>query len=246
MKLNCDLGESFGIWNMGMDEQVMPHIHMANIACGFHASDPVVMLNTLQLAAAQGVEIGAHPGYPDLAGFGRRSMQCSEAEIRGLLLYQISALAGMAKVSGTEVTYVKPHGALYNDMMRDDKLLSVMLKAVSEYDKGLKFVVQATVKNDHYRELAAKYGVDLLFEVFADRGYDDSGLLLSRSLPDSVFHEQDEILNRINQLLEDGSVATSSGKHINLEPDTICVHGDNEQSVRLVSDIRKAVDGLSN
>ena len=246
MKLNCDLGESFGAWKMGMDEQVMPHIHMANIACGFHASDPVVMEETLQLAVQHGVEVGAHPGYPDLSGFGRRSMQCSKAEIRGILLYQISALSGMAQVCGAEVGYVKPHGALYNDMMRDDALMTHILETVADFDQGLKLVVQATSRNDFYRKLAAEHGIELLFEVFADRAYDDDGLLLPRSKPGAVFHDKNAILSRIEQLQKDGCVTSVSGKQIKLEPDTLCVHGDNEQSVQLVSDIRKAVDEISN
>lgn len=246
MKLNCDLGESFGTWKMGMDEQVMPHIHMANIACGFHASDPVVMEKTLKLAAENNAEVGAHPGYPDLMGFGRRSMKCSTEEIRGLLLYQISALSGMAKVSGTQVSYVKPHGALYNDMMRDDSLMKLIMETIAEYDQSLKLVIQATGKNVFYRDLAEKTGVKLLFEAFADRGYDDQGLLLPRSEVGAVFHDKESILSRVRQLLLEGSVTSVTGQKLDLQPDTLCVHGDNEQSVQLVAEIRKAVDELSN
>lgn len=246
MKLNCDLGESFGTWKMGMDEQVMPHIHMANIACGFHASDPVIMEKTLKLAVENNAEVGAHPGYPDLMGFGRRSMKCSTEEIRGLVLYQISALSGMAKVSGTQVSYVKPHGALYNDMMRDESLMKLIMETIAEYDQSLKLVIQATGKNDFYRDLAEKTGVNLLFEAFADRGYDDQGLLLPRSEVGAVFHDKDSILSRVRQLLLEGSVTSVTGQKIALQPDTLCVHGDNEQSVQLVAEIRKAVDELSN
>jgi len=245
MKLNCDLGESFGVWEMGMDEQVMPHIHMANIACGFHASDPVIMEQTLRLAKAHKVEVGAHPGYPDLVGFGRRSMQCSPAELRCLLLYQISALAGMAKVCGTKVTYVKPHGALYNDMMRNEELLSLIINTVADLEMDLKLVVQATARNDHYRSLAASSEVKLLFEVFADRTYDDQGLLLPRSRAGAVLQNKTEILHQVQQIIQQGSVTTHTGNVLQLNPDTLCVHGDNKQSVAVVAEIRKAVDAVS-
>ncbi|WP_299183224.1 5-oxoprolinase subunit PxpA [uncultured Neptuniibacter sp.] len=246
MKLNCDLGESFGAWSMGLDAEVMPYIHMANIACGFHASDPVIMEQTVQLAKRHQVEIGAHPGYPDLAGFGRRSMNCSEAEVRGLLLYQISALTGIAAVNQSVVTYVKPHGALYNDMMRNDLLLEQIMRTVAMVEPPLRLIIQATDDNSRYQSLADQYGIELMFEAFADRGYDDQGLLLPRSQPGAVFHDSQQILDRVLQLSEEGTVLSSSGKTLQLQPDTLCVHGDNQQSVALVAEMRQVLDAAAN
>lgn len=237
MKLNCDLGESFGSWRMGLDEAVMPHIDMANIACGFHASDPLTMRQTLDLAAEHGVEIGAHPGYPDLVGFGRRSLSCSSEELSALLHYQIAALSGMAKAQGLMVSYVKPHGAMYNDMMRDQSLLETIICALAELSSDLRLVMQATAKNAHYQELADKYGVTLLFEAFADRAYDKNGLLLPRSQPGAVLHDPEQIKAQVVQLAEEGTVTTQDGSVIKLQPETLCVHGDNPEAVAQVEQI---------
>ena len=247
MKLNCDLGESFGAWNMGQDEAVMPYIDMANIACGFHASDPVTIEKTIALANEHHVLIGAHPGYPDLVGFGRRSMKCSADEVRAMLLYQVSALSGMAQVAQTQICFVKPHGALYNDMMRDDDLMQTILKTIALLQKTqlsvkIPLVIQATAKNDRYRESAAKLGVELLFEAFADRGYDDEGLLLPRSVEGAVFHQTQEIIERVELLSNEGILRSASGKLLKLSPDTLCVHGDNAESIKLVAKIRGVLD----
>ena len=154
MKLNCDLGESFGSWKMGLDEQAMPFLDQANIACGFHAGDPVWMTKTLALAAANGVEVGAHPGYPDLVGFGRRSMHCSHDEIVGLMQYQMAALDGMAQSQGLQMTYVKPHGALYNDMMSKPDVRASIMQAVAGFYKPGRLVLQATPDSAKHREEA--------------------------------------------------------------------------------------------
>lgn len=247
MKLNCDLGESFGAWNMGQDEAVMPYIDMANIACGFHASDPLTIERTIALASQHSVLIGAHPGYPDLVGFGRRSMKCSADEVRTMLLYQVSALSGMAQVAQTQVCFVKPHGALYNDMMRDDDLMQTIMKTIALFPQTqlpvkIPLVIQATAKNDRYRELATKLGIELLFEAFADRGYDDEGLLLPRSVEGAVFHQTQEIIDRVELLSKEGVLHSASGKLLKLSPDTLCVHGDNAESIKLVAKIRGVLD----
>ena len=244
MKLNCDLGESFGVWNMGQDSAIMPYIDMANIACGFHAADPLTIEQTLQLAIEHKVALGAHPSYPDLVGFGRRSMQCSADEVRAMLFYQVSALSGMAQVYGAQLSYIKPHGALYNDMMRSDALMDTVMQTVAQFSEKLELVIQATEKNDHYREKAEDRGIGLQFEAFADRAYDDEGLLLPRSEAGAVFHETATILDRVKRLAEEGVLLSASGKKILLAPDTLCVHGDNPQSIALVQDIRGVLDGL--
>lgn len=242
MKLNCDMGEGFGSWTMGCDPLVMPHIHMANIACGFHASDPLVMENTVKLAQTHGVSIGAHPGYPDLMGFGRRSMKCSSDELRTMIIYQVGALAAICEANGSRVAYVKPHGALYNDMMRDDELMRVIIQALASMPQPLKLVVQATARNQHYTAMAAEQGVELLFEAFADRGYDDEGYLLPRTEPNAVFKDQLQILERVRRLSSTGTIRSASGKELALNPDTLCVHGDNDDAVAAIATIRRVMD----
>lgn len=244
MKLNCDLGESFAAWEMGADAEVMPHIHMANIACGFHASDPVTIERTLSLAAEHKVEVGAHPGYPDLLGFGRRSMKCSEAEIRTLLHYQVAALSGMAAVQGINVSYVKPHGALYNDMMRDLGLFLQVLTAIAMLPGQLALVLQANADNDTYQKLAERAGVRLMFEAFADRGYDEQGLLLPRGAEGAVLTDPSMILERAQGLQEEGVLHTHSGKALKLSPDTLCVHGDNAAGIAQIKQLRQLLDAL--
>lgn len=237
MKLNCDLGESFGSWQMGLDVAVMPHIDMANIACGFHAGDADVMAHTLNLAKQYDVTIGAHPSYPDLQGFGRRSMALSHHEIINCMRYQIAALDGMARSNGLSLSYVKPHGALYNDMMSKPAVFSAVLDAVAGYYQPLKLMILATAQQQHYRELATAKGVTLLFEAFADRRYTDAGALTPRSQAGAVLQE-DEMLAQVRQLIQHGTVTTVSGNTLALSADTLCVHGDNKAAVAQVEKIR--------
>jgi len=240
MKLNCDLGESFGSWNMGLDKQVMPHIDQANIACGFHAGDPLVMQKTLALAKEHNVSVGAHPGYPDLVGFGRRSMNCSTDEIIALMHYQIAAIDGVAKSLGLEVEYVKPHGALYNDMMTKDNVREAILIALSNYHRPLKLMLQATPYIEQHKEQAKSFGIELLSEAFADRCYDDDGRLLSRTKTGAV-HNKEKMLTQVKQLKELGSVTTINGKVLSLSADSLCVHGDNVEGVQAIEAIREII-----
>lgn len=239
--LNCDLGESFGAWTMGMDAQVMPHIDQANIACGFHAGDPMIMQQTLSLAAEHGVAIGAHPSYPDLVGFGRRSLNCSAGEIRALLLYQLAALDGMAQVHGQQVAYVKPHGALYNDMMAKDAVRAAVMQAVAGFHRPVKLMLQATPQAELHRQEAQALGLELWFEAFADRCYADDGKLLSRSLPGAV-HDHPKMMAQVEQLAEHGTITTVGGHTLALQVDTLCVHGDNAAGVAAIADIRALLD----
>jgi UPF0271 protein len=240
MLLNCDLGESYGPWRMGMDAHVMPHIDLANVACGFHGGDPLTLAETLELAREHGVRVGAHPSYPDLVGFGRRSMHLSREELIATLRYQIAALDGMAACAGLALDYVKPHGALYNDMMADPALRDAVLSAVAGYHRPLRLMVLAGREADRHREEAAAHGVELLFEAFADRRYDDRGHLLSRREAGAV-HDRDAMLAQVRTLLEHGEVETASGRPLPLEADTLCVHGDNEAGVRAIREIRALV-----
>jgi UPF0271 protein len=240
MKLNCDLGESFGAWTMGLDAQVMPYIDQANIAAGFHAGDPLVIQNTLRLAGEHGVTVGAHPAYPDLVGFGRRSMICSREEIISKVHYQVAALDGMARCAGLELRYVKPHGALYNDMMAKPEVRMAIFEALAEFHRPLALMLQATPDVEQHRQEADRAGVEAWFEAFADRCYDDSGRLLSRRLDGAVLN-RDKMLAQVAQLCENGTVNTVSGHELPVAADTLCVHGDNIEGVQAIRDIRALV-----
>ncbi len=240
MKLNCDMGESFGRYVLGNDLAVMPSIHMANIACGFHAGDPNIIEETVLAAVKHGVEIGAHPSYPDLQGFGRRNMDVLSDDVRRMILYQVGALDAFCRVAGTSLSYVKPHGALYNSMMIDNQLLSGALQAVVDYNPELKLMVQATPRWQKHQALASEYGVSLLWEAFADRAYEDDGSLRNRRLPGAVLSEE-EILKRVTTLCQTGSIVTFSGTELRFPIDVLCVHGDTESGVQ-ISMIRELLD----
>ncbi|MHA6196710.1 5-oxoprolinase subunit PxpA [Pseudomonas wadenswilerensis] len=243
--LNCDMGESFGSWTMGLDAEVMPCIDCANIACGFHAGDPGIMRHTVALAVANQVMIGAHPAYPDLVGFGRRSMACSNEEIRDLLHYQIGALDGICRVQGGRVAYVKPHGALYNDMMADPGKLRAVLEAVAAYDPQLPLMLMATADDSAARALGDELGVTLWFEAFADRAYDAAGRLVSRRLPGAVHHDPALIVEQALRLARGEALTANDGSAVHLHAQTLCVHGDNDSSLAAVRQIRQALDALS-
>lgn len=240
MLLNCDLGESFGAWKMGLDDAVMPFIDQANIACGFHAGDPQVMIRTLKLAREHGVSVGAHPGYPDLVGFGRRSMAASAEEIYALVQYQMAALDGLAACQELTAEYVKPHGALYNDMMAKADVRNAVMQAVADYHRPLRLMLQATANSEQHRTEAKKLGLEPWFEAFADRCYDDDGRLLSRRLPGAV-HSREKMLEQVRLLTTEQAVITVSGKRLALSADTLCVHGDNKAGINAIRDIREIV-----
>jgi UPF0271 protein len=221
MLLNCDIGESFGAWRMGMDEHVMPLIDQANIACGFHAGDPITMHRTVRLALKHGVILGAHPAYPDLQGFGRRSMAFQPEEITALIRYQVGALSHIAESEGGRVRYVKPHGALYNDMMRDDAILEAVLTALATAPSPLALMAMAT----------------------AD--YDDQGFIVPRSQPGAVHQDPALIVRQASDLAAGRPIRTITGNWLTLEADTLCVHGDNAESVAAVEAIRQALGARS-
>jgi UPF0271 protein len=241
LRLNCDLGESFGAWKMGLDDQVMPFIDQANIACGFHAGDPIVIKNTLLSAKRHNVMVGAHPSYPDLAGFGRRSMKLPATEIIAIVEYQIAALAGMAENIDTPITYLKPHGALYNDMMANGHIRSAIMEAIAGSHLPLAFMLQATPEAETHRQEAEMFGLEVMFEAFADRCYDDNGALLSRAKEGAV-HSREKMLAQVAQLKNDSSVTTVSGHRLELQADSLCVHGDNLEGVSAIEEIRQLVN----
>jgi len=244
LQLNCDMGESFGAWTMGMDEAVMPYVDCANIACGFHAADPGIMRRTVALAVSHDVMIGAHPAYPDLAGFGRRSMNCSAQEVEDMLLYQLGALEAICRAEGATLSYVKPHGALYNDMMRQPALLRAVMRAVAAFDASLPLMLLARRDNREAQSLAAEQGIPLWFEAFADRGYDGDGYLLPRSQPGAVHHDAEQILAQALTFARGEPLTASDGSDLYLQADSLCVHGDNAESVAVVARIRAAMDAL--
>lgn len=226
MKINCDMGESFGIWSLGCDEDIMPYLDMANIACGMHASDPSVMTRTVKMAQKYQVSIGAHPGYADLQGFGRRFIPMKSSDLTALFIYQVGALQAICQSENTTLDYVKPHGALYNVMMKDDGVFTALLNGIKNYNDRLPLVVMAVPDFAKYQELAAAYGVELWFEGFVDRAYDDNGRLKPRSEPDALHTSIERVEKQALQLVEQGSVTTASGQIIPVHADTLCIHGD--------------------
>ncbi|WP_342653383.1 5-oxoprolinase subunit PxpA [Pseudomonas sp. F3-2] len=243
--LNCDIGESYGAWTMGLDAEVMPYIDCANIACGFHAGDPSVMRKTVALAVAHDVTIGAHPAYPDLVGFGRRSMVCSAQEIQDLLHYQIGALDGVCRAQGTKVSYVKPHGALYNDMMANPAQLRAVVEAIARYNPQMPLMLLAMRDNAAAQAIADEFGVTLWFEAFADRAYDALGRLVSRNLPGAVHHDPETIISQALTLSRGEALIASDGSELLLDAQTLCVHGDNASSIAAVQRIRQALGKTS-
>ncbi|MDN3611597.1 5-oxoprolinase subunit PxpA [Vibrio ostreicida] len=237
--LNCDMGESFGRWKMGHDDLVMPWIDMANIACGFHASDPQVMATTIKLALEHDVQIGAHPSYPDLQGFGRRSLPMSSEEITNMVIYQIGALKSMCESQNTQLNYVKPHGALYNDMIREVRVFDAVADAVACFDVPI--MMLALSDSDRHLDIADKYELPVLFEAFADRTYQSNGLLTPRSMPGAVLYREEDILDQIKQIVDYGKVRTIDGCLIPIEADTICVHGDNPQAIAMIEKISSVI-----
>jgi UPF0271 protein len=243
--LNCDIGESYGAWTMGLDAEVMPFIDCANVACGFHAGDPSVMRKTVALALKHDVTIGAHPAYPDLVGFGRRSMACTPEEIQDLLHYQIGALDGVCRAQGGRVRYVKPHGAMYNDMMANPTQLRAVIEGIARYDESLPLMLLAMRDNRAAQAIADEYGVKLWFEAFADRGYDAEGRLMSRKLIGAVHHDPDVIVAQAMTLARGEPLRACDDSELHLSVDTLCVHGDNASSIAAVQRIRQSLDELS-
>ena len=239
--LNCDMGESFGIYKMGNDEEIISHIDMTNLACGFHASDSLNINKSVKLAASNKKIIGAHPSYQDLVGFGRRSMICSYEEIYSLVLYQVGALSAFCRVYDTNVSYVKPHGALYNNMMKNEDIFKAILDAISSYDKKIKLMILSSSKNNSYKCIASTYNIELIFELFADRNYTDEGFLVSRNETNAVIHDNEEVKSRLDTYKNDGYILSESGKKLYLEVDTICIHGDNENALEFAKLIKSSI-----
>ena len=237
--LNSDLGESFGAWAMGQDEALMDSITSANVACGFHAGDPGVMRQTLALAKDKGVAVGAHPGFPDLVGFGRREMKATPAEVHDLVLYQVAALAGMAAAQGLELQHVKAHGALYNMACKERSLADAIARAVAAFDRSL---ILFGLPNSELVRAGAAAGLTVAAEVFADRAYERDGSLTSRNKPGSVIHDEDAVVERAVRMVKRRDVVAVDGSVIALQADTICLHGDTPGAAALARVVRRGLE----
>ncbi|WP_109512077.1 LamB/YcsF family protein [Pseudomonas ovata] len=233
--LNSDLGESFGAWSMGDDTAILELVSSANVACGFHAGDPAGILRTLKAAAARGVAIGAHVAYPDLVGFGRRNMDIPAEQLTADVIYQIGALQGLARSVGARVSYVKPHGALYNTIASDPVQAAAVIEALLRLDPALKLVGLA---NSPLLGWAREAGLSCVAEAFADRAYTDDGALVSRSRPGAVLHDADLIAQRMLRLVNEGVIESVDGRVIALQADSICVHGDSPYAVAIARTLK--------
>lgn len=236
--LNSDLGESFGRYTIGSDDRIIPLITSANIACGFHASDPVVMMKTVNMVKKASTGAGAHPGYPDLMGFGRRNMNVSHEEAKAYTLYQISALGGMCKAAGVKLSHVKPHGAMYNMAGKDYELSKAICEAIKEYDPSL---IVMGLAGSQMVKAARDMGLKTAEEVFADRAYEEDGSLVARSKPGAMIEDEEEAIARVVRMIKEGKVQAITGNDIDIKADSVCVHGDGEKALLFVEKIRKAL-----
>ncbi|MEM3703382.1 MAG: 5-oxoprolinase subunit PxpA [Candidatus Bathyarchaeia archaeon] len=235
--INCDLGESYGAFKIGSDKEIMPYITSANIACGFHAGDPLTIAETIKLAKKHGVAVGAHPGYPDLLGFGRREMRLTLEEIKNYTIYQVSALQGFTKITGLNLQHVKPHGALYNTAVKDEETSMGIAEAVKALDKNL--IIFAPPKSA-LAKIAADAGLRVAYEFFADRAYNPDGSLVSRKQPNSIITKPSIVLERTIKVIKEGKVLAVNGEVITLgKVHTICVHGDTPTAIKLTETLRK-------
>lgn len=233
--LNSDLGESFGSYKIGMDEEVIKLVTSANIACGSHAGDPVVMDKTVGLAAKAGIGIGAHPGYPDLQGFGRRSLNMKPEEAYDYVMFQVGALNAFCKKHGVKLAHVKPHGALYNTAAKDYKLALAIANAVKDIDKDL---ILLGLAGSESIKAAEDIGLKTSSEVFADRAYEEDGTLRARTYPDAMIEDEDECARRVIRMIKEGKVQTVTGRDIDIKADSVCVHGDGEHALAFVRKLR--------
>jgi UPF0271 protein len=241
--MNSDVGESFGVYKLGLDEEVIPHITSANIACGFHGGDPGVMRKTISLAKQYGVEIGAHPGFPDLIGFGRRNVDATLEEIQDDVIYQMGALQAFAISQGLRLQHVKAHGALYNMAAANQKISEAIAEAVARVDREIILVVLASSRRESLLEIGKRYGIRIAFEAFPDRAYGNDGSLVSRRQKGAVIHDHEIVAKRALKMALEGKVIAIDGTEIELKADTLCVHGDNPSAVQMVKKIREDLRG---
>lgn len=237
--LNCDLGESYGAYKIGSDDMIIPLITSANVACGFHAGDPLVMDRTVSLCAKNGVAVGAHPGYPDLMGFGRRRIDASPKEVEAYVTYQLGSLSAFCAKHNVKLSYVKPHGALYNTAVKDEACAAAIAGAVKAFGSDVKLLApfgsQMIIQ-------AQRLGLDCACEVFADRAYNPDGSLVSRTLPNSMITDENDAVERVLGMILNGEVKACDGSYIKIKADSVCVHGDGEKALTFVKRLRDAFD----
>lgn len=238
LDINADLGEGFGPWTMGDDAALLDVVTSGNLACGFHAGDPLIMRRTAEMAKARGVDIGAHVGFPDRQGFGRRPMQVEIPELAAMVVYQLGALAGIARAAGARMTHMSFHGALGNMVAADRALAFPLLEAVAAFDASLTILTSSSVAIEG---AAAELGLGTVISFLADRAYGDDGLLVPRRLPGAVIHDRQAVLERIIRLLREGCVITASGARLPTQARSILVHGDTPGAVDLARVIRAAI-----
>lgn len=239
MDLNCDLGEGFGHYQIGNDEEILKYITSANIACGYHAGDPNIMMKTVQLAKKLNVQIGAHPGLPDLAGFGRREINITPEEIYHLMLYQIGALQAFAKVNNVSVQHIKPHGALYNMAEKNREISKAIVKAIKKIDSDL---ILYGLSGGILCEEGEKAGLSVAHEVFADRTYQPDGTLTPRTEQNALIHDLDQAIKQVIKMVKEQKVITVNGQEIPIKADTICIHGDGPHSLSFVQNLLKELE----
>lgn len=237
--LNCDMGESFGAWKMGQDEEILPYVTSANIACGFHAGDPATMRKTVAAAIRHGVALGAHPGLPDLAGFGRRNMDISPQHAYDIVVVQVGALAGVAASQGGRLRHVKAHGALYNMASKNRELAAAIARAVRDVDASL---VLYALAGSAQVDAAGEAGLKVAQEVFADRSYQSDGSLTPRTQPNAMIEDPDVSIRQVLRMIKEGKVAAVQGGDVAVAADTLCIHGDQPGAVVFAKAIRKALE----
>ncbi|HLU18636.1 MAG TPA: 5-oxoprolinase subunit PxpA [Pusillimonas sp.] len=239
VNLNADMGEGFGAYDIGDDNAILKIIRSANIACGFHAGDPLTMRRVVEQAKQEGVSIGAHPGFNDLWGFGRRRIQMSPSDLENMIAYQIGALQAMASFCGEKVTHVKPHGALNNMAAESADYAMAIGRAIKAVDPNLIYVA---LSGSEMEKAAQNLGLKLAREGFCDRLYDDNGNLVSRSIPGSVIHDPQKATEQVVRMVVDGEIISTSGKRIKRRVDSLCVHGDEPTAVALAAMVRKGLE----
>lgn len=240
--LNCDLGESYGLFRVGNDDALFPYLTSCNIACGFHGGDPLHIERTIQKAIEHGLRIGAHPSYPDLMGFGRRKMQIPLPELKAIIKYQVAALKGMVESAGAHLAYVKPHGALYNSMVLDANEARAVIEAVQAVDQQLAVMGPA---GSHVKDITISSGMTFIAEAFADRRYTDEGLLVTRGTPGAVIQDAASAAVQVRSIVQEETLTTITGKKIALRADSFCIHGDNPAAGAILRAIHQAFADFS-
>lgn len=242
LKINTDIGENFGIWKIGNDKGIIPYLDYANIPCGFHAGDANSINNSVLLAKNFNKTIGAHPAYNDLTGFGKRSIACPLENIKNFIIYQLGILNAFCTANDTHISYVKPHGALYKDMNRDINIFKAILKGIASFNKNIKLMILSSQRNEEYEYIAKMYNINLLYEVYINRNYSDSGTLLAKSFQNAIISSELEIVSRVISLKDKGYILSVNNKKLYLKANTIYINGSKSNSINFIRTVRDALN----